>query len=75
MEIKGNQRELKPWERLSGFFDMEQQELVKKMKAYRYEGIQEEYFKELRQAAEEFEVDVCEKILEKLEQEIDGILD
>ena len=27
MEIKGNQRELKPWERLSGFFDMEQQEL------------------------------------------------
>ena len=50
-------------------------ELVKKMKAYRYEGIQEEYFKELRQAAEEFEVDVCEKILEKWEQEIDGILD
>ena len=26
-EIKGNQRELKPWERLSGFFDMERQEL------------------------------------------------
>ena len=25
--------------------------------------------------AEEFEVDVCEKILEKWEQEIDGILD
>ena len=28
-----------------------------------------------RQAVEEFEVDVCEKILEKWEQEIDGILD
>ena len=49
--------------------------MLAEMKAYRYEGIQEEYFKELKQAAEEFEVDVCEKILEKWEQEIDGILD
>ena len=43
--------------------------------AWLWAQCQEEYFKELKQAAEEFEVDVCEKILEKWEQEIDGILD